>query len=245
LFKGTSALVEYGESIFTGYRYYDKKELDVLFPFGHGLSYTEFAYDSIKVERQEESFLVSLNVTNTGSYEGKEIVQAYICLNENAAVQPARRLAAFKKVSLKPGETAVVSLRLPISEFMYYDVVQREFLFATGQNVIEIGKSSRNIVLSAAVEITQSNKRYPRIDMNTTVGEIQSIPVLKEIMDKELQTLMQQLAPDEEEVINVKELERSVFYMPLRMAVQVSNGAFSFSELNGFIDLLNKRLLET
>ena len=69
----------------------------MLFPFGHGLSYTEFAYDSIKVERQEESFLVSLNVTQHRLYEGKEIVQAYICLNENAAVQLARRLAALRR----------------------------------------------------------------------------------------------------------------------------------------------------
>lgn len=266
LFKGSSTSVEYKESIFTGYKYYDKKKLNVLFPFGHGLSYTKFTYDSIKVEKQGESFLVSVNISNTGAYEGKEILQAYICLNrnpgcmeldscpaglasqavdENTVVQPVRRLAAFQKVSLKPGEAALVSLSIPLSKFMYYDVLQKEFVFATGQNLIEIGSSSRIIELSAAVEITQSNKRYPRIGINTTVGEIQRIPVLKEIMDKELGTLMQQLAPDEENVVNLKELERSVFYMPLRMAVQVSNGTFSYAELNGFIDLLNKKLIET
>lgn len=245
LHKGDSARVEYHESIFTGYRYYDKKELNVLFPFGHGLSYTEFAYDSMKVERNGENFLVSLKVTNTGAFEGKEIVQAYICLNENTAVQPVRKLAAFRKVSLKAGESIVVSFPLPVSEFMYYDTVQKEFVFATGQNTIEIGKSSRCIELRAIIEITESNKRYAKIDRSTTLGEVLSIPVLKEIVDEWMKALMHGLAPGEEEVVNVKELEKTMFYMPLKMAVQVSGGEFSFSELDIFIDLLNNKLVET
>lgn len=244
LFRGSSVQVEYRESIFTGYRYYDKKELNVLFPFGHGLSYTEFAYDTLKVERAGENFLVALSITNTGVYEGKEIIQVYTGLNENAAIQPVRRLAAFSKVSLKPGENAVVSFMLPVCNFMYYDAGQKEFVFATGQNTVEIGKSSRSIELRSTVDITESNKKYAKINRNTTLGEIQSIPVLKEIVDKWLNTLMQQLGLNEGEVINAKELEKSMFYMPLRNAVQVSNGEYSFTEFNSFIDLLNKKLIE-
>jgi len=245
LHKGDSARVEYRESIFTGYRYYDKKELNVLFPFGHGLSYTEFIYDSLKVEREGENFIVSLKVTNKGAYEGKEIIQVYVCLNENFAIQPVRKLAAFKKVLLKPSESATVSFALPVIEFMYYDTVQKEFVFATGQNTIEIGKSSRSIELKATVEITESNKKYAKIDRNTTLGEVLSIPVLKGIAGKWMKTLMQQSVPDEDEVVNVKELEKSMFYMPLRMAVQVSRGEYSFSELDSFIDMLNNKLKET
>ncbi|MEN6314896.1 MAG: glycoside hydrolase family 3 C-terminal domain-containing protein [Clostridiaceae bacterium] len=242
LFRGNSAQVEYRESIFTGYRYYDKKDLNVLFPFGHGLSYTEFAYEALNVERTGENFLVSLKVTNTGAYKGKEIIQVYTSLNENAAIQPVRRLAAFSKVSLKPGGNAVVSFTLTDRDFMYYDAGQKEFVLATGLNTIEVGKSSRSIELKATVEITKSNKKYARITGNTTFGEIQSIPALREIADNWLNTLMQKLGLQEDEVINAKELERSMFYMPLRNAVQVSNGEFSFAELNSFIDLLNKKI---
>ena len=239
---GNATRVEYRESIFTGYRYYDKKELNVLFPFGHGLSYTEFSYDKLKVERSPDHFLVSLKVTNTGICAGKEIIQLYTGLNETAAIQPVRRLTAFRKVALKPGETAEVEFIIPVSEFMYYDVDQREFVFATGWNTIEIGKSSRCIELMEKVEITESNKKYAKIHTNTTLGELQSIPELREITAAWLSAMLQQVGLQEGEIVNAKELERSMFYMPLRNAVQISNGEFSFDDLNRFIETLNKKL---
>lgn len=241
---GNTNRVEYRESIFTGYRYYDKKELNVLFPFGHGLSYTEFSYDSLKVERLADHFLVSFKVTNTGTYEGKEIAQLYIGLNENAAIQPVRRLAAFRKILLKPGEAVVVELTIPFREFMYYDVDQKEFVYATGWNTIEVGKSSRRIELMEMVELTVSNKKYAKIHANTTLGELQSIPELNEIIAAWLSAILQQVGLHESEIVNVKELERSMFYMPLRNAVQISNGEFSFDDLNSFIETLNKKLEE-
>jgi beta-glucosidase len=245
LHRGDSTRVEYGESIFTGYRYYDKKGLDVLFPFGHGLSYTEFAYGAFRVERSGEHFRVALKVTNTGAFDGKEIVQVYAGLNENAAIQPVRRLIAFRKVALRPGESAEVAFTLSVREFMYYDVRQKEFVYATGKNALEIGRSSRCIEWRETVEITESNRRYGKIHRNTTLGELQNIAVLRETVDEWLNSLLRQFGVTGGEVVNARELERSLFYMALRNAVQVSNGEFSFDQLDGFIDMLNHKLEET
>jgi beta-glucosidase len=245
LHRGDNTRVEYGESIFTGYRYYDKKGLDVLFPFGHGLSYTEFTYDAFRVERSGEHFRVALKVTNTGTFEGKEIVQVYAGLNESAAIQPVRRLIAFRKIALRPGESAEVAFTLSVREFMYYDVRQKEFVYATGKNTLEIGRSSRCIEWRGTVEITESNRRYGRIHRNTTLGELQNIAVLRETVDEWLNALLRQFGVNGGEVVNARELERSLFYMPLRNAVQVSNGEFSFDQLDRFIDMLNHKLEET
>lgn len=239
LHRGTSTEVVYGESIFVGYRYYDKKGLDVLFPFGHGLSYTDFSYSNMSVSRQCEEIHVSFELENRGEAFGKEIVQVYICLNENYAIQPVRKLAAFKKVSLNPGEKKMVDIKLSIHEFKFYSKEQKDFVFATGTNIIEIGKSSRNIVMSQAVEIHDDNRKYGSIHINTTVGEILAIPGLKEILEKQIDILLSQMDINSDETINAKELEKAIYYMPLRNIVQISNGSFSHNDLMELIDLLN------
>lgn len=244
LFGGSSTQVAYSESIFVGYRYYDKKDMEVLFPFGHGLSYTSFAYDSFKVEKTNEGTNVSVRITNTGSYEGKEIVQLYTCLNDEYAIQPVRQLAAFKKVALKPGESAEVQFTLRSSDFMYYDEVQKEFVYATGKNAIEIGRSSRDIEFRQTLIIKDNNRKYPRITSTTTVGELKSIPPLKEPVEMWLNALFDKAGLNSIEAINAKEVEQSTFYMPLRSAVQLSCGEFSFSELDDFIAMLNHILEE-
>lgn len=239
LFGGTATEAVYGESIFVGYRYYDKKELEVLFPFGHGLSYTEFEYEALEAGVEGEEVLVEVTVKNKGACAGKEVVQVYVGLNEAAAVQPVRKLAAYKKVHLAPGEERRISFRLPDGAFKYYDASQREWIYATGSNIIEVGKSSRDIELKAAVEISASNRKYRRIDPNTTVGEIRGIPALKAVIDEQVSLLLEQLSMTEGEAINPRELETSVYYMPLRNAVQITKGEFSYGDLNGFIGHLN------
>jgi len=242
--KGGNVRAVYHESIFVGYRYYDKKDLAVLFPFGYGLSYTEFSYDTLEVERAGDDFLVSLQVTNTGSCEGKEIVQVYVGLNETAVLQPVRCLAAFKKVSLSPGASDTLRFILPVRQFMYYDEIQKEFVFATGENTIEVGKSSRSIELQTTVQITDSNRQQAAINRNTTIGELQNIPELREIVEIWMNALLQQFGLPEGDVVSARELEQSIYYMPLRNTVQISNGAFSFAELDGFTCQLNEILKE-
>lgn len=244
LFCGSSSKVEYRESIFTGYRYYDRKGLDVLFPFGHGLSYTEFSYEDLKAERSGDHFLVSVKVTNTGKTAGKEIIQIYTGQNEKDAIQPVRCLAAFRKVFLQPKESIKAEFDIPVRDFMYYDADQKEFVFASGTGTIEAGKSSRDILLTTQVEITESNKKLPLISRNTTLGELQGILELSDIISVWLHAIMQQQGIEDGDVVSARELEKSMFYMPLRNAVQISCGEFSFDELDGFIAQLNEILKE-
>lgn len=244
LHRGTSTAVQYGESIFTGYMYYDKKELEVLFPFGHGLSYTEFEYDGLKVAKSGEEVQVSLMLKNKGHREGSEVVQLYIGLNENNATQPVRKLAAFRKVFLEPGESREVGFVLHLSDFKYYSAAQKEFIYATGINTIEIGKSSRNIVLMRSVEISEDNRKYSRVNANTTIGELLAVPALRDTAQSRINELAAQLGIDNGGAVNPKELEKAMFYLPLRNIVQISCGAFSYEDLKDFINHMNG-ILET
>ena len=103
--------VEYREGIFVGYRYYDKKKMDVLFPFGYGLSYTTFAYSNLcldkKTMKDTEELTVSVDVTNTGDRTGKEVVQLYVADKESTVIRPVKELRDFVKIELAPGETKI------------------------------------------------------------------------------------------------------------------------------------------
>ena len=128
--------VNYAEGIFVGYRYYDARKMDVLFPFGYGLSYTEFSYSNLKIDKSritaKDTLMVSLDVTNTGSMEGKEIVQLYVSDKTHSAIRPVRELKNFTAVTLKPGETKTVSMELDYRAFAWYDTAQKDW-YAAGE----------------------------------------------------------------------------------------------------------------
>ncbi len=123
-YPGENGQVRYGEGIFIGYRYYDAKEMPVLFPFGYGLSYTTFAYSSSRVSantfKDVDGLTVSVDVTNTGKVAGKEIVQVYVHDRQSRLVRPPKELKGFAKVELQPGETKTVSIPLDFRSFAYY-----------------------------------------------------------------------------------------------------------------------------
>ena len=113
---GTSNAVEYREGIYVGYRYYESKKMDVLFPFGHGLSYTDFQYSNLRVDRDimhaEDTLKVAVDVTNAGDCFGKEVVQLYVAAEQCAILRPVKELRGFEKVALEPGETKTVEFTL-------------------------------------------------------------------------------------------------------------------------------------
>ena len=113
---GEGDMVEYREGIFVGYRYYDKKKMDVLFPFGHGLSYTTFEYSNMQIDKEcikdTETLTVTVDVTNTGKKAGKEVVQLYVADKESTVIRPVKELRNFAKIELAPGETKNVAFTL-------------------------------------------------------------------------------------------------------------------------------------
>lgn len=175
-FPGDGHHVEYREGIYVGYRYYDKKELPVLFPFGHGLSYTTFSYSNLQLEKEEitdqDTVKVSVDVTNTGKVAGKEAVQLYIVDLTGTANRPIRELKGFEKIFLNPGETKTIEFLLDKRSFAWYHTGISDWYCATGEYSIEIGKSSRDIVLTKKIQVTTTILLPLAINENTTFGEL-------------------------------------------------------------------------
>lgn len=145
---GLVGRVEFLEGIFVGYRYFESKEKKPLFSFGHGLSYTEFAYSGVKVDVHEEDELeihVELTVENIGEKEGAEVVQLYIGEKSPVVARPVKELKAFKKVFLKSGEKKKVEITLTKEDFGYFDVEKDNFHVNAGSYSIYVGTSSENI----------------------------------------------------------------------------------------------------
>ncbi len=156
-FPGNTATVEYRESVFVGYRYYDSAEKDVRFPFGYGLSYTTFEYSDIKLSAESikdtEEVTVSFKVKNTGNVDGAEVAQIYVKDNESTIFRPKQELKGFKKVFLKAGEEKEVSITLGKRAFAYYNVNIHDWHVETGAFTICVGASSRDIKLSAELNV--------------------------------------------------------------------------------------------
>jgi beta-glucosidase len=155
-YPGENGQVQYGEGIFVGYRYYDKKEITPLFPFGHGLSYTTFAYDNLRLNGDsfgpDDPILVSVDVTNTGQRAGQEVVQVYVRDEAARVVRPLKELKAFAKAALAPGETKTVTLQLDRQSLAFYDTAIHDWVTEPGVFEILVGGSSRDVRLRGQFE---------------------------------------------------------------------------------------------
>src|SRR5438876_3940367 len=144
-FPGENGKVYYGEGLFIGYRYYDKKQIAPLFPFGFGLSYTTFSYSSLSLSAQEigpdDMLQVSVDVTNTGERAGKEIVQLYIRDVVASLQRPEKELKAFAKVHLEPGERQTVTLNITHDALAYYDDLAQAWVAQAGEFEVLVGES--------------------------------------------------------------------------------------------------------
>lgn len=158
-YPGESGEVIYGEGLFVGYRYYDKKDIAPLFPFGHGLSYTTFAYRSLKLNpagRLGEPIEVSVEVENTGARAGQEVVQLYVRDVKATLARPEKELKAFSKVALKPGERQTVTFTLDESALAFYNAGRQCWMAEPGQFEVLVGSSSRDIRLTGQFELQVS-----------------------------------------------------------------------------------------
>ena len=140
-----SLTVEYKEGIYVGYRWAEKQNIKPLFAFGHGLSYTTFEYGEAKCRKSGSGFKVSVDVTNTGSREGKEIVQLYISDEESSLERPVKELKGFKKISLAPGETKKVTFEISEDMLKFYDPAQKGWVLEKGKFTAHIGAASDDI----------------------------------------------------------------------------------------------------
>lgn len=166
-FPGYEKSVEYRESIFVGYRYYDKAEKDVLFPFGHGLSYTEFSYsnitlsqDSLHMPKSEngDCLTVSFDLKNIGSIAGAEVAQVYVGLSTSKIMRPLRELKGFQKVFLEPNAEKRITISLQSRSFSYYNIAIKDWAVESGVYEISVGSSSRDLRLNTTIEVVGDDK---------------------------------------------------------------------------------------
>ncbi|GLV54571.1 beta-glucosidase [Dictyobacter sp. S3.2.2.5] len=162
-YPGENGRVYYGEGLFVGYRYYDKKKVAPLFPFGFGLSYTTFSYSpDIELSTQKvqpgETLRATIQITNTGQRAGKEAVQLYVRDVKSTLHRPEKELKAFAKVQLEPGESKPVTFELDQSALAYYDDLARQWIAEAGEFELLIGSSARDIQAHTTFSLTETSR---------------------------------------------------------------------------------------
>ena len=246
---GGGEKVEYREGVFVGYRYYDKKEMDVAYPFGYGLSYTTFACSDLKISNEnptdKDTITVSVDVTNTGNMAGKEVVQLYVKDCTSSAIRPEKELKGFKKVFLNPGETKTVTMELDKRSFAWYNTELHDWFAASGEYKLLVGTSSRDIHLEGRIHLNSSQELPMHVHMNTTLGELFRNPKTSETAKELIAKYISAMNVGEEssseaasEAITEEMTEAMTDSMPLRALV--SFGGYSREELTEIIEKLKK-----
>ena len=185
-YPGTGRACEYREGLYVGYRYYDTAGIPVRYPFGHGLSYTTFAYSDLKADTKQVRF----TLTNTGDVAGAEVTQVYISCKNSRIYRPRKELKGFTKVFLAPGESKEVTIALDDKAFRYFDIRTNQFEVESGAYEIAVAASVSDIKLTATVEVT-----------GTAIPAAQQLPSyadanITNVSDAEFATLLGRPIPD-------------------------------------------------
>jgi beta-glucosidase len=150
-------IVNYAEGILVGYRWFDTKNIEPLYPFGYGLSYTTFAFDNAKTDKKEytadETISVSVTVKNTGKVDGKEVVQLYASKSDSKIERAAQELKGFQKVLVKAGNSVTITIHVPVKELAYYNIETKKWTVEPGNYTLKLGSSSRDIKKEVVVTI--------------------------------------------------------------------------------------------
>ncbi|ATB28453.1 glycoside hydrolase family 3 C-terminal domain-containing protein [Melittangium boletus] len=193
-FPGLHQQAHYGEGIFIGYRYYDKRAIQPLFPFGFGLSYTTFAYSDLRLGassiKETETLSVEVKVKNTGKLAGKEVVQLYVRENKPRVVRPPKELKAFAKVSLEAGQEKTVRFELSRRDFAYFDSAQHDWAVQSGEFEILVGGSSRDLPLKQTVQVQSTRTAPVTLTRDSTVKEFLKHPQGKAVHSRLLEAFL-------------------------------------------------------
>ncbi len=189
-FPGEFSHVRYGEGLFVGYRWYDARRLEVAYPFGHGLSYTTFAYgDAAAAVDANGDVEVTVAVTNTGDRAGREVVQVYTSLPGGTVQRPVRELKAFASVALEPGETQAVTLTVRRKDLAYWDIRLDAWVVEGGEYVVDVAASSRDIRSSVRVAVDGDPIVLP-LSRTSSIGEVMAHPVVGPMVQAAIAQMM-------------------------------------------------------
>ncbi len=240
-FPGDGDNVNYAEGVYVGYRYYDKRKLPVLFPFGHGLTYTTFRYDNLRLSGnvfRGEPLKVEVDVTNTGSVAAKEIVQFYVRPDHPGKDRPVRELKGFDKVFLQPGETATAACVLDARSFSYWEERIGGWYAEPGLYQVEAAASSRDIRLSAPV--TVENRPLPvRVTLDTPLGDIWAIPGGREQLSQLISGVNEASQEENLGAASQAMMEAMLRDTPLHNLISFGSRTLTTQQLRDFAQSLN------
>ncbi|MEU1526637.1 glycoside hydrolase family 3 C-terminal domain-containing protein [Nocardia rhamnosiphila] len=188
-FPGEQGHVRYGEGIFVGYRWYDRRELEVSFPFGHGLTYTTFAYAEPHAVSDADGVTVTVRVTNTGARAGREVVQVYTSPVTSSMSRPPRELGGFATVELDPGAADEVTVRIPRREFARWHEPAGRWIVEGGDYILFIGRSSRDLPVRVTVRVDGDEVRVP-LTRESAFAEVMANPVAGQELGAKLAPLI-------------------------------------------------------
>lgn len=234
-YGGEGNEADYREGIFVGYRYYDKKDMEVLFPFGYGLSYTTFACSNLRLSASEitdqETLTATVTVTNTGTCAGKSVVQLYVGDKVSTVLRPVRELKGFEKVALAPGESKDISFVLDKRAFAYWNTELSDWHVETGEFTIEIGQSSRDMEVCGTVTVNSTVALKKHYTMDSIYMDILADPKAAQVVKPLLDGMMKAFAPGADDATDAAKEAVSdamgmamVQYMPLRGAMSFGGG---------------------
>jgi len=156
-YPGNNLTAEYKEGILVGYRWYDTKKIQPQFPFGYGLSYTDFSISHFSTDKlnygKNETIHAKFTIRNTGSRYGAEVVQLYVSDPVCSVLRPEKELKAFKKIFLKPGEAKTVEMQVKVADLAFYDELKKGWNAEAGEYILQVGNSSGNIIQKAKVSV--------------------------------------------------------------------------------------------
>ncbi|AZS14124.1 beta-glucosidase family protein [Paenibacillus lutimineralis] len=245
-FPGEGDRVDYREGIFVGYRHYEAKKIQPLFPFGFGLSYTVFTYQDLEIHADDiqdnEELTVTVTVHNAGNRPGQEIVQLYVRDVQSTVLRPEKELKGFQKIFLEPGASRAVTFHLDHRAFSYYNVDINSWHVETGEFEILIGKSSAEIELAQKVMVRSTAALPLRIDRNTLICDLLADPSVGTKARQELDHILltHPFAKLQEDKEFSGMMEAMINNLPLRALSTFSGGSFTEEMMNEMIARLNR-----
>ncbi|RZM25446.1 MAG: glycosyl hydrolase [Pedobacter sp.] len=253
-FPGLNQESLYGEGLFIGYRYYDKKSIKPLFPFGFGLSYSSFTYSGLELGASNimdaDSLTVRVKVKNTGRIAGKEVVQLYVSSHDSTVVHPEKELKAFAKLDLSAGEEKTAEFKLGKRAFAHYDVATHDWIVNPGAFTIKVGGASNNLPVEQNVSVGVATPTASKLTRYSMIKEFLAHPKGKAFYPQMLKTFGVDVTKAPDANLNAEQAQakkKSDLMMmsflndlPAYKLVYFSAGNFSFKMLDDMLTEINK-----
>ncbi len=241
-FPGDGTQVEYREGVFVGYRYHDTAHVDPLFPFGHGLSYTQFDYGSLRVETLGSGtaqIVARVTVTNVGKTAGSEVVQLYVEDVKASVLRPVRELKGFEKIFLQPGQTKTVEFELGPRAFSWWSVKEHRWVVESGEFELVAGSSSRDLRARTRIHITSPQPLKINYTENSTVSSLEDHPEVGSLVRVLMKKLLPAFGIYEEGSAEDLMMRSMLRELPLRNLARMSQGLVKIEFVRTMLDVAN------